>query len=264
MFGRTYYHEILRKTIVSFGTLFNDIHIVRTNSAGEQIQSLKVPLAYGPKQKFLARLREDATIDKKVAITLPRIGFELSGIEYDGERKLNKMTKIRKVKGTETKQISTQYSPVPYNVNFELFIMAKNSDDSVQIVEQILPYFQPEYTVTIKTVPAMDQIRDVPIILTSTAYEDTYDGDFMTRRAIIYTLNFTAKSYMYGPVTSAEPIQKVTVDQFADMKDKTPPRVRQYTAETIKPTVIPDDDNFGFNETLTEWTDGQFPDQDNP
>jgi hypothetical protein len=107
----------------------------------------------------------------------------------------------------------------------------------------------------------MDQIRDVPIVLTSTSYEDTYDGDFMTRRAIIYTLSFTAKTYMYGPVTTAEPIQKVQVDQYADMKDKAPPRVRQYTAETITPPVAPDDDNFGFNENLSEWTDGHFPDQ---
>ena len=255
MFGSTYYHEILRKTIVSFGTLFNDIHIVRKDAAGAVVQSMKVPLAYGPKQKFLVRLREDATLDKKIAVTLPRIGFEISSIEYDGSRKLSKVTKIRKVKGTTGKQVDTQYSPVPYNIGFELFIMAKNSDDGVQIVEQILPYFQPEYTVTINAIPEMDIVRDVPIILTTTNYEDVYDGDFITRRSIIYTFSFQAKTYLYGPVATAGVVQKVTIDQYADLKEKAPPRVHQYTIATEATSTGPDDDNFGFNETITEWTD---------
>lgn len=256
MFGSTYYHEILRKTIVSFGTLFNDIHIVRKDAAGTVVQSMKVPLAYGPKQKFLVRLREDATIDKKVAVTLPRIGFEISSIEYDGSRKLSKVSKIRKVKGTKGTQVDMQYSPVPYNIGFDLFIMAKNSDDGVQIVEQILPYFQPEYTVTINAIPDMDIVRDVPIVLGSTSYEDVYDGDFMTRRSIVYTFTFIAKTYLYGPVHTSGVIHKVSVDQYADLKEKTPPRVRQYTIEAEEKTPpYPDDDNFGFNETMTEWTD---------
>ena len=253
MFGRTYYHEILRKTIIAFGTLFNDIHIVRTDASGTKQQSMKVPLAYGPKQKFLVRLREDASLDKKIAVTLPRIGFELNAIDYDPARKLNKMLKTRKVKGTEGKQVSTQYSPVPYNIGFELFIMAKNSDDGVQIVEQILPYFQPDFTVTINAIPSMDVIRDIPIVLTSTGYEDVYDGDFITRRSIVYTFSFIAKTYMYGPVTDASIIKTVQTDQYADMPAKTPERVRQYTASAVETSTAPDDDNFGFNETLSEW-----------
>ena len=197
MFGSTYYHEILRNTIIAFGTLFNDIHIVRTDASGTEQQSMKVPLAYGPKQKFLVRLREDASLDKSVAVTLPRIGFEMNGIEYDSARKLNKVSKIKKTKGTQGTEVSSQYQPVPYNVNFELFIMAKNSDDGVQIVEQILPYFQPDYSVTINAIPSMDIKRDIPIVLSSTNYEDTYDGDFMTRRAIIYTMSFIAKTYCW-------------------------------------------------------------------
>ena len=196
MFGSTYYHEILRNTIIAFGTLFNDIHIVRTDASGTEQQSMKVPLAYGPKQKFLVRLREDASLDKSVAVTLPRIGFEMNGIEYDSARKLNKVSKIKKTKGTQGTEVSSQYQPVPYNVNFELFIMAKNSDDGVQIVEQILPYFQPDYSVTINAIPSMDIKRDIPIVLSSTNYEDTYDGDFMTRRALIYTFSFSAKTIL--------------------------------------------------------------------
>ena len=147
-----------------------------------------------------------------------------------------------------------QFSPVPYNVNFELFVMAKNSDDGVQIVEQILPYFQPDYGITINAVPSMDIIRDIPIVLVSTGYEDTYDGDFMTRRALIYTFSFTAKTYMYGPVITSSVIKTVDVDQYADLKEKAPPRVRQYSVSGVeKAAGADDDDNFGFTETLSEW-----------
>jgi hypothetical protein len=253
MFGRTYYHEILRKTIIAFGTLFNDIHIVRTDASGTAQQSMKVPLAYGPKQKFLVRLREDASLDKKVAVTLPRIGFELNAIEYDSTRKLNKMLKTRKVKGTKGEQVSTQFSPVPYNIGFEMFVMSKNSDDGVQIVEQILPYFQPDFTVTINAIPSMDIIRDIPIVLTNTGYEDVYDGDFITRRSIVYTFNFMAKTYMYGPVSDTSIIKTVQTDQYADMPAKSPDRVRSYTASAVETSTAPDDDNFGFNESLSEW-----------
>ena len=149
------------------------------------------------------------------------------------------------------KQMSTQYSPVPYNLNFELFVMTKNSDDGIQIVEQILPFFQPEYTVTINEVPEMDIVRDVPMVLNSIGYEDTYTGSFTERRAIIYTFNFVAKAYVYGPVTTAKPITKAEVTAYADLQDKTPPRVAKVTLEA---SSAPDaDDNFGFNETVSEW-----------
>ena len=148
--------------------------------------------------------------------------------------------------------MSTQYTPVPYNMNFELFVMAKNSDDGIQIVEQILPYFQPEYTVSIKEVPEMDIVRDVPVVLNSIAYEDSYEGDFQTRRAIIYTFSFIAKSYVYGPVTTAKPITKVEVDTYADLPAEAPDRHQRYTATAAAPADGFDD--FGFNETTSEWT----------
>ena len=256
MLGQYFYNESLRKTIIAFGSLFNDIYITRKNSAGTDVQSLKVPLAYGPKQKFMVRLDADPNLDQKVALTLPRIGFEIAGFDYDPSRKLNRIIKRKKVANTEDKklkQMSTQHSPVPYNLNFEMFVMTKNSDDGIQIVEQILPFFQPEYTVTIKEVPEMDVIRDVPIVLNNISYEDTYTGSFTERRAIIYTFNFVAKAYVYGPVTTAKPITKAEVTAYGNLQDKAPPRVAKVTLET---SSVPDaDDNFGFNETISEWMD---------
>ncbi len=255
MLGQYFYNESLRKAIIAFGSLFNDIYITRKNSAGTDVQSLKVPLAYGPKQKFMVRLDADPNLDQKIAITLPRIGFEIAGFDYDPSRKLNRIIKRKKVSNTEDKklkQMSTQHSPVPYNLNFEMFVMTKNSDDGIQIVEQILPFFQPEYTVTIKEVPEMDVIRDVPIVLNNISYEDTYTGSFTERRAIIYTFNFVAKAYVYGPVTTAKPITKTEATVYADLQDKAPPRVAKVTQQAIG---TPDaDDNFGFNETISEWT----------
>ena len=149
------------------------------------------------------------------------------------------------------KQMTTQYIPVPYNLNFEMFVMAKNSDDGIQIVEQILPFFQPEYTVSIKEVPAMDTIRDVPIVLNSVNYEDTYTGSFTERRALIYTFNFTAKGYVYGPVDTSKPIAETEVKTYSDLQAAAPTRVQKITTTV---TSGPDaDDNFGFNETTSEW-----------
>ena len=254
MLGQYFYNESLRKTIIAFGSLFNDIQITRKDSSGSTVQTMKVPLAYGPKQKFITRLTADPGATKQVALTLPRIGFEIQSFDYDPTRKLNRTIRQKKVANTndkKLKQMSTQYTPVPYNMNFELFIMAKNSDDGIQIIEQILPFFQPEYTVSIKEVPEMDIVRDIPFVLNSVGYEDTYEGDFQSRRAIIYTLSFTAKSYVYGPVTTAKPITKVQADTYSDLPATAPTRVQRFTVEATG--TGDDDDNFGFNESTSEW-----------
>ena len=254
MLGQYFYNETIRKTIIAFGSLFNDVYIERKDSAGVAIQTLKVPLAYGPKQKFIIRLEGDPGLDQKVAITLPRIGFEINGLDYAPERKLNRIIKKKKVQEAtddKLKSMLTQYSPVPYNIGFEMFVMARNSDDGIQIVEQILPFFQPEYTVSIKEVPQMDTIRDVPIVLNNISYEDTYEGDFTTRRAIIYTFNFTAKTYVYGPVISSKQITKAVVKTYDNLQSEAPTRVQKVTTTV---SSAPDaDDNFGFNETTSEW-----------
>ena len=256
MLGQQFYHETIRKVIVSFGTMFNNINLVRKDSSGNISQSMKVPLAYGPREKFLVRLREDADLSKTVAITLPRIGFEIANLSYDPNRKLNRVQKFKKVKGAKASQLDTQFMPVPYNIDIELFVMAKQSDDALQIVEQILPYFQPDYTFTINDQPDMGIKRDVPIILNSIAYEDDYQGDFTTRRALIYTLSFTAKFYLYGPVTSSKVIKTVQVDQYTDLQDTSPKREQRYKV-TPKPETAEADDDFGFNETTSFFVDAQ-------
>ena len=257
MLGQQFYHETMRKVVVAFGTIFNNINIVRTNSSGVVTQSMKVPLAYGPKQKFLTRLREDPNLNKKVSLTLPRIGFEISGISYDSSRKLNSIQKLKKVNSsTDGKTVSSQFMPVPYNMDFSLFVMAKSSDDALQIVEQILPFFQPDYTITLNDNTAMGTTRDVPIILSNVTYEDSYDGAYEDRRVLTYTLSFTAKFYLYGPVTDQKVIKQVQVDQYTDMPVNAPKREQRYTVAP-SPVTADADDNFGFNETTSFFEDAK-------
>ena len=256
MLGQQFYHETIRKMVVSFGTIFNNIQIVKKNSSGQITQSMKVPLAYGPKQKFLTRIREDASLNKSTAITLPRLAFEISSISYDPARKLNRITKLKKVSSSSKSKLESQFMPVPYNMDFQLFVMSKSGDDALQIIEQILPFFQPEYTITINDNTDMNQKRDVPIVLSGIDYEDNYEGDFISRRAIIYTLSFTTKFYLYGPVTKQSVIKRVQVDQYTDMPDNAPKREQRYSV-TPEPVTAEFDDNFGFNETTSFFQDAK-------
>jgi len=260
MLGTQFYHETIRRMVVTFGTIFNNINLVRKDNNGTIIQKMKVPLAYGPKQKFLVRLDQDANLDSKVAITLPRLGFEIQNLAYDPARKLNRVQKFKKAKSSSTKLVDSQYMPVPYNLDFELYAMAKQSDDALQMIEQIVPYFQPDYTVTINDMSDMGIKRDVPIILNSINYEDSYRGDFNERRAIIYTLNFTCKFYLYGPVTSDKVIKQVQVDQYSDLPINAPSREQRYTV-TPNPSTASiadvDSDDFGFNEQVSFFEDAK-------
>jgi hypothetical protein len=254
MLGTYSYNEIFRKTVVAFGTIFNNIEIRRTNGTATEV--MKVPLAYGPKDKFLARLRQvgDLTEKDSVQITLPRISFEISGFSYDPARKVSPTQVIRNVDGDNgTKKA---YMPVPYNVDFELAILSKNQDDGLQILEQILPIFQPMFNITINLVPALGEKKDFPIVLNSVTYEDDYEGDFTTRRTLIYTLSFTAKTFLYGPVSDATDslITKAIVDTAASASPSAPREMR-YTV-TPDPINADPDDDFGFNELYSEFTDG--------
>ena len=198
-----FYNEILRRTIVSFGTLFNTITIKQTNASDNVVNTVRVPLAYGPTQKFLARLEQQADLNKSVAMTLPRMSFEFTGMTYDSSRKVS-TTQQYTVKDPDDGSLSKKvYMPVPYNMQFELSIMTKLNDDALQIVEQILPYFQPSYNLSVELVESIQEKRDIPIILENITMQDDYDGDFTTRRVLLYTLRFTAKTYLFGPATSA-------------------------------------------------------------
>ena len=264
MLGQQFYHESIRNIIVAFGTMFNNVQIIRKNNSGEVVQSMKVPLAYGPKQKYLTRLDQDPSATGATAITLPRLGFEIGSLTYDPVRKMNRVQRFKKVKasagaGIPSQKLDTQYMPVPYNMDITLYAMAKNSDDALQIVEQILPYFQPDYTLTINDMSDMGIKKDVPIILTDVAYEDSYQGDFDSRRAIIYTMSFTTKFFLYGPVTSSKVIKTVQVDQYANLPDVTPTREQRYTV-TPNPVSADADDDFGFNETTSFFEDAKIYD----
>ena len=261
MLGQQFYHETIRNVIVAFGTMFNNIQIVRKDNSGTIIQSMKVPLAYGPKQKFLVRLDQDPSLSAATAITLPRLGFEIGSLTYDTARKMNRVQKFKKVKSSssDANKLDTQFMPVPYNMDITLYAMAKNSDDALQIVEQILPFFQPDYTLTLNDMADMGIKRDVPIILNSIDYEDSYQGDFESRRAIIYTMGFTTKFYLYGPVTSSSVIKTVQVDQYTDLPAVTPTREHRYTVAP-NPATADADDDFGFNETTAFFQDAKVYD----
>ena len=258
MLGQQFYHETVRNVIVAFGTMFNNINIVRKDNNGTITQSMKVPLAYGPKQKWLTRLDQDPSLASAVAITLPRLGFEIGSLTYDATRKLNRVQKFKKVKSSSANanKLDTQFMPVPYNMDITLYAMAKNSDDALQIVEQILPFFQPDYTLTLNDMADMGIKRDVPIILNDVGYEDNYQGDFESRRAIIYTMGFTTKFYLYGPVTSSSVIKTVQVDQYTDLPAVTPTREQRYSV-TPTPASADADDDFGFNETSSFFQDAK-------
>ena len=255
MLGTYYYHEIIRKTIISFGTLFNEIFIRHDSSDGNTFSEMKVPLAYGPSQKFLARLEQQADLNKPVAITLPRMSFEMTTVQYDSSRKLGVTQTFKASDGTNLKKV---FMPVPYNIGFELNILTKLNDDALQIVEQILPYFQPSFNLTVDLVSVIGEKRDIPIVLETINFQDDYEGDFATRRALIYTLGFTAKTYLFGPVPSSTSgiIKKVQVDIAADTNTTTAKREMRYTVTPDPITAGPDDD-FGFSETTSFFSDGK-------
>ena len=207
-----FYHEILRKTVISFGTLFNGMVIKHTDSSDNTVSEIKVPLAYGPMQKFLARLEQSADLNKPVQMSLPRMSFEFIGLNYDATRKVTTTQQF-----ITTGQDKKAYMPVPYNMAFELNIMTKLNDDMLQIVEQILPYFQPSYSLSVTLMGDISEKRDIPVVLDSITMNDDYEGDFSTRRALIYTLRFTAKTYLFGPIADASKdlIKKVSVGYLA-------------------------------------------------
>ncbi len=200
MLGTYFYHEILRKTVIAFGTLFNDIRI-RHKDGTSSISEKRVALAYGPMQKFLARLEQQADLNRAVQkIELPRMSFEMNTVSYDSTRKAGITQTFKASDGTNLKKV---FMPVPYNIGFELNILCKLNDDALQIVEQILPYFQPSYNLTVQLVETIKEKRDIPIVLENVTMDDQYEGNFTTRRVLLYTLRFSAKTYLFGPVSTA-------------------------------------------------------------
>jgi len=264
MLGTYFYHEIIRKTVISFGTVFNDIHIRHQDNTGKDLNDIKVPVSYGPRQKFLARIQQQAELNKATQITLPRISFEMNSVTYDPTRKSGITQTFKAMDGDKFKKV---FMPVPYNIGFQLNILTKLQDDSLQILEQILPFFQPAFTLTIDLVDQIGEKRDVPLVLNNISFTDDYEGDFDTRRALIYTLDFTAKTYMFGPIADSTDglIRKVQVDYYSDSDPRTAKRIQRYRVESTAKKdynedgeidqyddpLIPPGDDFGFTETST-------------
>ena len=216
MFGDQYYNGVIRKYVIAFGSLFNDIVIQRRNTAGQRIQSIQVPIAYGPKEKFLVRLRADPNLSQQVALTLPRMGFEITALTYNGARKLSSSLRNVAINSADNNKVKSQYVPVPYDITFALSIMCKNADDGAQILEQIVPYFRPEFTLNIRLIPELNIVVDTPVVLQDISIEDTYEGNFEERRALVHTLNFSMKGYLYGPSSKTGVIKRSQVFFFQD------------------------------------------------
>lgn len=215
MFATPFYFGLLRKYVILVGTLFNNIKITRTDSSGNQTALLRVPITYAPKDKMLARVIQDPGIDRPTAtIPLPAISFEMGKMTYDGTRKLNTIGKISVKDPDNPSKLKYQYNPVPYNIQFRVYVYAKNAEDGTKIIEQILPYFTPDWTTTVNLIPDTNVNMDIPVILNNIGYDDTYDGDFKDRRAIIWTLDLTLKGYLYGPVRKSGIIKFVNANLY--------------------------------------------------
>ena len=211
MFGTYFYNETIKRCVSVFGTMFNNVDVKKVKSDGTVVSQFRVPISYGPKQKFLDRLAEEPNLSdrNRSAITLPRMAFELTGFEYDAQRQQNKLIRSVKNQYESDGKRGVQYAPAPYNLNFTLSILAKNMNEALQIVEQIIPYFQPEYTVTMKMVDGIPDNRDVPIVLNGVSFSDEYEGSFEDRRIIEYTLDFQMKTYFFGPIYTGRMIKNV-------------------------------------------------------
>ena len=223
MLGQTFYHQTIRKYVALFGTLFNDINIEKKDSGGNVLSRQKVPISYGPKQKFLTRINQDASLDRQVAIQLPRIGFEMTGIAYDPIRKLNTIgTLTRKDSITGERNIKKMFNPSPYIFDFSLYAFVENAEDGTQILEQILPFFTPEFNVSVNILTDMGIKLDIPIVLQSATSEDSYEGEFSARRTLVWTINFMLKGFIYPDIKSGQSIIKSVEIAFKETVPETP------------------------------------------
>lgn len=271
-----FYHSLLKKYVIIFGTLFNNINIERTDSNGVVTQTLKVPISYGPRDKTLARLEENPTGIAKQAVQLPRMSFEMTGISYAPDRKLQTTRTIYTANNVNGNNVYKKaYTPVPYDIEFTLSIMAKSTEDATRIVEQILPYFTPEWTISAKLLKDFENLSDIPLVISTVNIEDNYDGSFEQRRALIYTMTFVMKGYLYGPVTQSKIIKVTNINYSTPIDlDVSVNEVNSIELQEIKPGLdangnpttlsansvpvsqIDETDNYGIIETKTLYPNG--------
>jgi hypothetical protein len=249
MLDQRFYWGTIRKAIVAFGSMFNNITIQRTDANGNVVQLQKVPLSYSPKQKFLTKIRQLPDVDtQNVQVLLPRMGFEMISLDYDPNRKISPIQQSRTINSSTA--ANAQYAPTPYNINVILYVYAKNQDDGLQVIEQILPYFNPDYNLTIKAVPQLNIKNDLPIILSSIGFEDDYEGDLTTRRSIIWTLSFVLKLNFYGPVSKQGIIKKTTSNIFNDAELTSQQQIITVQPDPVTANVT---DSFGYIENFEDF-----------
>lgn len=258
--NKFFYNRTIRKVVVAFGTIFNDIEIVRLTKSGEERERMRVPLSYGAKEKYITRLSSDPTLTKSIATLVPRMSFNLDGISYDASRK--NVTTLQNFSYSTTDNVKRQYAPVPYNFDFSMSIYVRHTEDGTQILEQILPFFTPDFTVTVDFITAMSQKFDMPIILNSVASSVEYEGDMTTTRLIIWDLSFTAKGYIWPAVKSSGLIGQfsTTANAYGNVFTNiyTAPTMNANTQVVeirtqVDPLDAEPDDEFGFSETITEY-----------
>lgn len=261
--NQSFYHQHIKKAIIAFGTLFANIQIDRKNSSGDIVQSLQVPLAYSTKQKFLSRIRQipDATTRGEVAITLPRMGFEIQQFLYDPSRKVSQIQRNKAIGvGDDVNKARSAYVSTPYNMSLSLYIFCKHQEDGLQIVEQILPHFNPDFNVTINELPELGVKRDLKITLDSIQYDDEYDGEYSARQSLIWTLNFTMRINFFGDVSKSEMI-KTVITQLYTEADMTDIRVKQLIRPKNPTTDLADTtlgpaDTYEFIDDIIEYFEG--------
>ena len=266
MYGQRFYNETTRKYVAMFGTLFNDIVISRKDGSGAIIQSMKVPINYAPMQKILAKIEGDPNLNAP-AMTLPRMSFEIVGMSYNPERKLTSLRRLTSVSTGDANSMNSQYVPAPFDISFQLNIMTKYNEDGVKILEQIIPYFKPDITPSVRLIDELDLYVDIPIILTGISMEDTYEAGFEQRRSLIWTLDFTVKAYYFGPTTTKKVIKFTEVNLY-DNFDETTGIDAKVTiqpgmtadnepttdvSQSISYDLIDEDDNWGYIVTIEEF-----------
>ena len=259
-----FYNRTIRKVVVGFGTLFNDIQLIRyTRDMATEVERFKVPLSYGAKEKYLTRLASDPDLTKSIAITVPRISFDMVGMSYDSSRKSITTNRNFSV-GANNTTLKSQYGPIPYNFDFNLSVYVRNTEDGAQIMEQILPFFTPDFTVTMDFIPGMDQKYDMPIILNSVSTTTDYEGDMMSTRLILWDLTFTAKAFIWPPVKTSEMITTSTANTYLNFANSANGDIitsNTFTQNSIissvqtrpNPNTAGPDDEYGFAETFTSF-----------
>ncbi len=254
---QTFYHQHIRKAIIAFGTIFNNINVERKNSSGAVAQTLRVPLSYSTKQKFMTRIARvtDTSTRGEVAITLPRMGFEIQGIQYDPARKTQVINKNKVVgTGDDANTVRVAFNSTPYNMQLALYIFAKNQDDGLQCLEQIIPYFNPDFNVTINDLPELGIKRDIKITLDNVGYEDEYEGEFANRLSVVWTLNFTMRLNFYSNVSNHDVIKKAIATVYNDpaMTLNTEVSSKGIITASVNPLNATPSDTYTFLEEFDE------------